>query len=245
MPNESTNITKAAKALVLVAAEKPASDSAAGVKKWAGAADITESGGEAGTNDIETFDESYQVAGTPSPSSVAVQTPALNTSHPAVKLAVSRFDSQDNLWAKYETREETLLPVADAAVRTVAISRDKSVAFGGSDDTPDLVDVEPGDAIVWDPAGVDPKVLDIETVDPDTHAVTVQADPGAALAPKPYRIVVPAKTRGWFPARVTSDPAQSAVPVGGAVGGVLNLAPPAETAELVFGDSVPEGGRVA
>ena len=223
--NESTNITKAAKAKVLVSAEKPASDAAAGVKKWAGAADITESGGEAGTNEIETFDETYQVVGTPSPSAVAIQTPALNTSHPAVKLAVSRFNSQDNLWAKYETREETLLPAVDPAERAVAIARDKTVAFSGNENQPDLVDVEPGDAIVWDPDGADPKILEIETVDPDTHTVTVQADPGAALAAKPYRIVVPAKTRGWFPARVTSDPAQSAVPVGGAVGGVLNLAP--------------------
>ena len=223
--NESTNITKAAKALVLVASQKPASDSAAGVKKWAGAADITESGGEAGTNDVETFDETYQVAGTPSPSTVAIQTPALNTSHPAVKLAVARFDSQDSLWVKYETREETLLPAAAPADRAVAISRDKSVAFSGNENEPDLVDVEPGDAIIWDPAGAEPKVLDIETVDPDSHTVTVQDDPGAALAAKPYRIVTPAKTRGWFPARVTSDPAQAAVPVGGAVGGVLNIAP--------------------
>ena len=223
MPNDSTNVTTTRDLLVLVAAEEPATDDAPGVRKYAGAADVTESGGDSGTVEYESFDGPVSLAGGPVPGSLTVNHPALNPLHPAVRLAVRSWKNRAVLWIKYLTRAETLIPVSGK--RLAGIETNGSVTFSG--DAPDLVDVEPGDQLVYGigSGGHPAESFDLAAVDPATGAVTVQVPPAARKAPQPYRVEIGQKTRGWIAARVTADPARTAAPAGGALGGALNLRP--------------------
>ena len=223
MPNESTNVTTTRNLLVLVSAAEPASDQAAGVEKYAGAADVTESGGEADTVEYESFRGPVSLVGGPKAGTLAVNTPALNPLHPAVRLAVRQWRARAALWIKYVTRKETLIPISGK--RSAGIETDGRVDFRG--DMPDLVDVEPGDQLVMGiEEGTRPVVVfDIATVDPAAGTMTVQNPPAARFLQHRYEVEIGAKTRGWFPAKVTADPAQTAAPAGGILGGVLNLKP--------------------